>query len=124
MLLGGLGPVGRARVDVDLAGVDQHHRCPEPDVDHGQPIHDHRADGADVGLTANEFNVLAFLISRRGSALTRDQIADAALPHDGDRQARTVDSHVSHLRRKLGDAGQRIRTVWGIGYRFDPEDAS
>lgn len=78
--------------------------------------------GADLGLTANEFNVLALLLKRRGSALTRDQLADAALPHDGDRQARTVDSHVSHLRRKLGDAGQRIRTVWGIGYRFDAEE--
>lgn len=83
-----------------------------------------RDDGSDVGLTAHEFNVLALLVTRKGSALTRDQIAEAALPHDGDRQARTVDSHVSHLRRKLGDAGQRIRTVWGIGYRFDVEDGA
>lgn len=80
--------------------------------------------GAELGLTAHEFNVLALLVERRGSALTREQIANAALPHDGDRQARTVDSHVSHLRRKLGPAGQRIRTVWGIGYRFETEDAS
>ena len=80
--------------------------------------------GSELGLTSHEFNVLALLVERRGSALTREQIANAALPHDGDRQARTVDSHVSHLRRKLGPAGQRIRTVWGIGYRFETEDAT
>lgn len=78
--------------------------------------------GAALGLTAHEFNVLALLVTRRGTALTREQIADAALPHEGDRQARTVDSHVSHLRKKLGPAGRRIRTVWGIGYRFDIEE--
>lgn len=83
-----------------------------------------RDDGVEVNLTAHEFNVLALLVARRGTAFTRDQIAEAALPHEGDRQARTVDSHVSRLRRKLGDAGQRIRTVWGIGYRLDTEDAS
>jgi DNA-binding response OmpR family regulator len=82
-----------------------------------------RQDGQDLGLTAHEFNVLALLLERRGNALTRDQIAERALPFDGDRQTRTVDSHVSHLRRKLGPAGVRIRTVWGIGYRFDLEDA-
>lgn len=84
----------------------------------------HRADGSDVGLTAHEFNVLALLLERRGRALTRDQIATHALPLEGDRQDRTVDSHVSHLRRKLGAAGSRIRTVWGIGYRFDLEEPS
>jgi DNA-binding response OmpR family regulator len=82
------------------------------------------ADGSDLGLTAHEFNVLSLLLERQGNALTRDQIAASALPLVGDRQDRTVDSHISHLRRKLGPAGQRIRTVWGIGYRFDAEDAS
>ena len=81
-----------------------------------------RADGSDLLLTAHEFNVLALLLERRGSALTRDQIAQATLPLDGDRQDRTVDSHVSRIRRKLGSAGARIRTVWGIGYCFDAED--
>lgn len=83
-----------------------------------------RADGSDLQLTAHEFNVLALLLERRGNALTRDQIAQGALPLDGDRQDRTVDSHVSRIRRKLGDAGGRIRTVWGIGYRFDTGDGA
>ncbi len=83
----------------------------------------HGADGADLGLTAHEFNVLAYLLERRGSALTRAQIAANALPLDGDRTDRTVDSHISHIRRKLGPAGRRIRTAWGVGYRFDEDPA-
>lgn len=81
------------------------------------------AAGEDLGLTAHEFNVLALLLERRGTALTRAQIAAHALPLEGERADRTVDSHVSHVRRKLGAAGKRIRTVWGLGYRFDGEDA-
>lgn len=80
--------------------------------------------GRVVELTAHEFNVLALLLSKRGIALTRDQIAAAALPYEGDRQERTVDSHVSRIRKKLGVAGARIRTVWGIGYRFEPGEPS
>lgn len=83
-----------------------------------------RLQGERVELTAHEFNVLALFVSRRGIALTRDQIAAAALPYEGERQERTVDSHVSRIRKKLGPAGAKIRTVWGIGYRFEPEASS
>lgn len=82
------------------------------------------SEGTDLQFTSHEFNVLALLLERRGTALTRDQIAQNALPLDGDRQDRTVDSHVSRVRKKLGDAGSRVRTVWGIGYRFDTDGLS
>lgn len=81
-----------------------------------------REGGEDLRLTSHEFNVLAYLLERAGSALTRAQIAERALPLDGERTDRTVDSHISHLRRKLGPAGARIRTIWGIGYRFEEID--
>jgi DNA-binding response OmpR family regulator len=82
-----------------------------------------RRDGADLGLTGYEFNVLAFLRRRAGRAQTRAQIADHALSEDGDCSDRTVDSHISRIRKKLGpEDGARIRTVWGIGYRCDTED--
>jgi DNA-binding response OmpR family regulator len=72
----------------------------------------------DLGLTAHEFNVLVYLRERPGRALTRAQIADHTLPEDGERFDRTVDSHISRIRKKLGqEAGGRIETVWGIGYR-------
>lgn len=82
------------------------------------------ASGEDLRLTSHEFNVLAYLLERAGSALTRSQIAEKALPLEGERTDRTVDSHISHLRRKLGPAGARIRTVWGIGYRFEEIESS
>lgn len=75
---------------------------------------------ADLGLTAHEFNLLAFLRERAGRTVTRAQLADHALPEDGERTDRTVDSHVSRIRKKLGKAAAaRVRTVWGIGYTCD-----
>lgn len=78
-------------------------------------------DGQDRNLTAHEVNLLAVLVSHPGRAFTRVQLAARALPDEGMRQDRTVDSHISHLRRKLGrEAAACIRTVRSVGYRFDP----
>lgn len=83
-----------------------------------------RRGGEDLGLTGFEFNVLALLRQRAGRAQTRAQIAEDALSEEGDSSDRTVDSHISRIRKKLGpEAAQRIKTVWGIGYRCDVEDA-
>ena len=77
-------------------------------------------DDIDLGMTGYEFNVLAFLCQRAGRAQTRAQIADHALSADGDCSDRTVDSHISRIRKKLGpDTGGLIKTIWGIGYRCD-----
>ena len=74
-----------------------------------------------LSLTRHEFDVLAYLVERPGRALTRAQIAQHALPPNEERDDRTVDSHVARIRKKLGPAGARIRTSWGIGYQFDPQ---
>ena len=75
-------------------------------------------DGADAHLTQHELNVLTVLVERPDRALTRAQLAQAALT-DGDVDERTVDSHVARLRKKLGaQAAKHLQTVWGIGYRF------
>ena len=74
--------------------------------------------GEELPLTPHEFNILACLVERDGRALSRAQIAETALGEGDDLSDRTVDSHISRLRRKLGDAaGARVQTVWGIGYR-------
>lgn len=79
-------------------------------------------DGTDLALTPHEFNILLWLAERPGRAVSRDQLAEHVLGLDGPRDHRTVDSHVSRVRKKLGTQdGALIRTVWGIGYRFDPE---
>lgn len=74
-----------------------------------------------VELTRVEFDVLLFLLERRGQALTRDFIASGALATGGDADARTVDSHVGRIRKKLGAEGRFISTVWGVGYRCEIE---
>ncbi len=77
-------------------------------------------NGTDLNLTEFEFNVLALLRQRTGRALTRTQIADQALSEDGECEDRTVDSHISRIRKKLGPAAAaHIKTVWGIGYRCE-----
>jgi len=79
-------------------------------------------EGADAGLTKNEFDVLAHLVERQGRAISRDQLAEHALTPFEQRDARTVDSHIARIRKKLGaEGGARIATVWGIGYRFEPD---
>lgn len=75
--------------------------------------------GEDLGLTKYEFNLLAWLVERPGRAVSRDELAEHALGGEGV-TARTVDSHLSRVRQKLGPDGGRVETVWGIGYRFDP----
>ena len=79
-------------------------------------------EGTDAGLTKNEFDVLAHLVERQGRAISRDQLAEHALTPFEQRDARTVDSHIARIRKKLGaEGGARIATVWGIGYRFEPD---
>jgi DNA-binding response OmpR family regulator len=80
-----------------------------------------RVGGVEATLTRHELDVLAYLVERPGRAVSRAQLAErAALPF-GDRDARTVDTHVARVRKKLGaTAAAAIVTVWGIGYRFDP----
>jgi DNA-binding response OmpR family regulator len=74
--------------------------------------------GAPVEVTRVEFDLLAALAERPGEALTRKALVDRALDPDRDGHERTLDVHVSRLRKKLG--GRFIETVWGIGYRLAP----
>jgi DNA-binding response OmpR family regulator len=77
-------------------------------------------EGRSAALTPTEFAVLAFLVERRGRAVSRSVLAEQALASLEEPDARTVDSHVARLRKKLGAGASAIATVWGIGYRFEP----
>ncbi len=72
-------------------------------------------EGAAVELTKAELDVLLALARRPGSAMTRRALVEAALEQGSER---TLDVHVSRLRKKLGGAGAQIATVWGIGYKL------
>jgi DNA-binding response OmpR family regulator len=76
--------------------------------------------GVDVGLTRHEFDLLLHLVERPGRAIAREQLAERVLAPFDEREARTVDSHIARIRKKLGpNAAGAIVTVWGIGYRFE-----
>lgn len=78
--------------------------------------------GEAVELTRVELDLLAMLAKRPGQAITRAVLAEAVLDPDKQGTERTLDVHVSRLRKKLGAEGKRIATVWGIGYRLEPAE--
>ncbi len=71
-----------------------------------------------VALTLKEFDMLCFLLENRGVVLTRDQILNRVWGYTFDGESRTVDVHIRTLRQKLGDAGNVVETVRGIGYKI------
>lgn len=72
----------------------------------------------EVELTKKEYNLLSYLIRNQGVVLTRDQLLNSIWGYDFDGETRTVDVHVRSLRQKLGNAGDCVTTVRGIGYRI------
>ena len=75
-------------------------------------------DGRETSLTRMEFALLAALVKSRGRVLTRDRLLETVWGYDQHVSTRTVDVHVRRLRRKLRKLGDRIETVFGVGYRF------
>jgi len=78
-----------------------------------------RVDGVALELTRVEFELLLALARRMGQALSRAWLMSNVLDPERDGTERTLDVHVSRLRKKLGRHGERVVTVWGIGYRLD-----
>lgn len=86
--------------------------------------HEVRVDDRIINLTLTEFGLLRFLALRPGVVRSRDQIISRVHGRDTVLSSRTVDVHVTAIRRKMSDLGSCIQTVRGVGYRFaDPEDS-
>lgn len=75
-------------------------------------------------LTAKEYELLHFLAENQGRLFTREQLLIRIWGYDYEGSDRTVDDHIRKLRQKLGPCRSYIRTIYGSGYRFDPEDQS
>jgi DNA-binding response OmpR family regulator len=78
-------------------------------------------DGAPMHLTRKEFELLTVLVSNPGRAFSREFLVEQILGSDFEGYERAIDTHITRLRRKLGPIGERIATVWGVGYRFSAD---
>ena len=80
-----------------------------------------KVDGTAIDLSFKEFELLAYFVENQGIALSREMILNSVWNYDYFGDARTIDTHVKKLRSKLGDKGNYIKTIWGMGYKFEVE---
>ena len=78
-----------------------------------------RIDGKEIDLSFKEFELLTYFVENKGIALSREKILNNVWNYDYFGDARTIDAHVKKLRKKMGEKGDCIRTIWGMGYKFE-----
>ena len=78
-----------------------------------------KIDGQEIDLSFKEFELLTYFVTNQGVALSRERILNNVWNYDYFGDARTIDTHVKKLRKKLGDKGDYIKTIWGMGYKFE-----
>lgn len=79
-------------------------------------------DDKPMELSFKEFELLTYFLENQGIALSREKILNSVWNYDYFGDARTIDTHVKKLRSKMGDKGEYIKTVWGMGYKFEVEE--
>ena len=88
-------------------------------IELNKAAHEVLIDGKSVELSYKEFELLAYFMSNQGVALSRERILNNVWNYDYFGDARTIDTHVKNLRSKLGAKGEYIKTIWGMGYKFE-----
>ena len=88
-------------------------------IDLDKAAHSVKIDGKELDLSYKEFELLAYFMENNGIALSRENILNNVWNYDYFGDARTIDTHVKKLRGKMGDKGELIRTIWGMGYKFE-----
>ena len=78
-----------------------------------------KIDGQEIDLSFKEFELLTYFVDNKGLALSREKILNNVWNYDYFGDARTIDTHVKKLRKKLGDKGDYIKTIWGMGNKFE-----
>lgn len=113
-----------ARVDAILrrasgekAGAGDRLECDGIVID--RAAHEVTIDGVPVELSVKEFELLEYFVENKGIALSREKILNNVWNYDYYGDARTIDTHVKKLRSKMGAKGDLIKTIWGMGYKFD-----
>lgn len=90
-------------------------------IEINKTAHEVTVDGKKIDLSFKEFELLSYFLENQGIALSREKILNHVWNYDYFGDARTIDTHVKKLRSKLGEKGDLIRTIWGMGYKFEVE---
>ena len=90
-------------------------------IEINKTAHEVSVDGKKIELSFKEFELLSYFLENQGIALSREKILNHVWNYDYFGDARTIDTHVKKLRNKLGDKGDLIHTIWGMGYKFEVE---
>ena len=110
-----------ARVDAILRRThrteDDIQKCGDIEINRG--AHTVKAGGQEISLSFKEFELLDYFMQNKNLALSRENILNNVWDYDYFGDARTIDTHVKKLRAKLGPAGDQIKTIWGMGYKFE-----
>lgn len=88
-------------------------------IEINKAAHEVKIDGKNVDLSYKEFELLSYFIENQGIALSREKILNSVWNYDYFGDARTIDTHVKKLRSKMGEHGDYIKTIWGMGYKFE-----
>ena len=99
------------------AGGDEIVRLGEIEMDNA--AHVVKISGKPVELSFKEYELLSYFMENKGLALSREKILNHVWDYDYFGDARTIDTHVKKLRSKMGDCGSYIKTIWGMGYKFE-----
>ena len=113
-----------ARVEAVLRrthGIDASSVMDAGGIEIDKSAHMVKIDGKEIDLSFKEFELLTYFVENQGIALSREKILNNVWNYDYFGDARTIDTHVKKLRNKLGDKGNYIRTIWGMGYKFEVE---
>lgn len=88
-------------------------------IEINKEAHEVSIDGQNIDLSFKEFELLSYFIANQGVALSRERILNNVWNYDYFGDARTIDTHVKKLRSKMGEKGEYIKTIWGMGYKFE-----
>ena len=104
-----------------IYGTDAEEKMEAGGIELDKAAHQVRVDGKSIDLSYKEFELLTYFLENQGIALSREKILNNVWNYDYFGDARTIDTHVKKLRNKLGDKGNYIKTIWGMGYKFEVE---
>lgn len=102
-------------------GADAKEKLNAGGIEVDRAAHQVMVDGEGIELSYKEFELLNYFLENQGIALSREKILNNVWNYDYFGDARTIDTHVKKLRSKLGDKGNYIKTIWGMGYKFEVE---